>query len=150
MDFQFKTEDILYLQEIKKNGNRFVPTREVKNIERIFKTIDPKFTLCNTCDEVIVSKTNKLISLVEKSIGCSILEYRLNEPEQEEEIWVGIKDLEERYAVSNLGRVKSIPKDLVLKTQLSNTGQELVTLSVKGVKVKRRVIDLISANFNLN
>lgn len=67
-----------------------------------------------------------------------------------EEIWKDIKDYEGLYQVSNLGRVKSLRKNIVLKSFISNRGYLRVVLQkdceIKNYSVHRLVAEAFIPN----
>ena len=73
-----------------------------------------------------------------------------------EEIWADIKNYEGLYKISNLGRVKSLPrngtikKEKILKTYFDKDNYEIVTLSKNNVNKKRRIHRLVAEAFLLN
>lgn len=66
------------------------------------------------------------------------------------EIWKDIKQYENIYQVSNLGRIKSLlfNKEKLLKTRIHSKGYELVNLKGKTFKVHRLVAQAFIPNTN--
>lgn len=72
---------------------------------------------------------------------------------QEEEVWKPIKGYENSYAVSNLGRVKSLPRkgrkqELILTPSPNTTGYLLVQLRKDNVRKSLLVHRLVMETFN--
>lgn len=71
----------------------------------------------------------------------------------EKEIWKNVTGYECLYQVSNLGRVKSLPrngtikKERILKTYFDKDNYEIVTLSKNNINKKRRVHRLVAEAF---
>lgn len=63
------------------------------------------------------------------------------------EIWKDIKDYESLYQVSNLGNIKSISKNIILKQAKDKDGYLRVNLSKNGKKKTFRVHQLVYYNF---
>lgn len=79
--------------------------------------------------------------------------------EDEEEVWLPVKEYEDRYAISNKGRIKSLErvnnygrriKEKILKASMTSTGYRLVTLlkdgKIKGVTIHRLVANAFLPN----
>jgi hypothetical protein len=66
------------------------------------------------------------------------------------EIWKDIKDCEGLYQVSDLGRVKSIRKNKILKPWLNHAGYKMVCLYIKTIKKHSLVHRLVAQTFILN
>lgn len=70
-----------------------------------------------------------------------------------QEIWRDVKGYEGLYLISNLGRIKSLPrngtikKEKNLKTYYDKDNYEIVTLSKNGINKKRRVHRLVAEAF---
>lgn len=77
------------------------------------------------------------------------------------EIWLPVKDYEDLYEVSDMGRVKSLPKskhtpqggrftskEKIMKLSLTRRGYLIVTLSKQGTQLKIRytIIELVTIN----
>lgn len=67
-----------------------------------------------------------------------------------EEIWKDIKGYEGLYQISNLGRVKSVRRGLILTPHTNNSGYLLVHLQVKGSKKGKLIHRLVAENFITN
>lgn len=64
-----------------------------------------------------------------------------------QEIWKDVKGFEDRYRVSNLGKVWSKTSDRELKPYIINSGYQVVTLQRNGIKVKYQVHRLVAIHF---
>lgn len=92
--------------------------------------------------------------------------YPIKQPKVElyhEEVWKDIKGYEGMYQVSSYGRVKSVNREIsqqkdgtyfsrkmksrILKTQIINSGYELVNLSKNGIRDARTVHRLVAEAF---
>lgn len=66
------------------------------------------------------------------------------------EIWKPVKDFEELYEVSNLGRVRSLRRNIIMKTRIRDDGYVACTLSnerkVQGKLVHRLVAEAFIPN----
>lgn len=80
MQYNFKEEDVLYLKEIKLTNR--ITTEQVKRVESIWRSIDPKYRLCNTCRDVISAEINRIFKLVESTIGMPLAEFEGYEKEE--------------------------------------------------------------------
>lgn len=69
-----------------------------------------------------------------------------------EEIWKDIEGYEGLYQVSNMGRVKSLRRNIILKNKIESNGYERVVLSInnipKGYSVHRLVATAFISNPN--
>jgi hypothetical protein len=63
------------------------------------------------------------------------------------EIWKDIKGFENKYQISNLGRIKSLLTNKYLKHCINGSGYYLVTLCFKGKKYNRNVHKLLADAF---
>lgn len=63
------------------------------------------------------------------------------------EIWKDITDYENLYQVSNLGRVKSLRSDKILKQYVNHQGYAQVTLSLNNIRCLKRVSRLVGYAF---
>lgn len=63
------------------------------------------------------------------------------------EIWKAIKGYEGLYQVSNLGRVKSLYRCIILSPKISNSGYYVVTLSLNGETKMFLIHRLVAQNF---
>lgn len=61
-----------------------------------------------------------------------------------EEIWINIKQLDNKYSVSNLGRIKNNKTNYILKPVLDNRGYHMLWVNGKGYQYHRIVL----SNFN--
>ena len=66
------------------------------------------------------------------------------------EIWKEIEGYEGLYEVSNLGRIKSLQKDIILKNRLSKRGYYLVSLYKNGKSTTKWVHRLVAKAFISN
>lgn len=64
-----------------------------------------------------------------------------------EEIWKEIKEYEGLYQVSNMGRVKSLRKNIILKKSITYRGYEKVNLSVNNIHKDYSVHRLVANAF---
>lgn len=62
------------------------------------------------------------------------------------EVWKEIKGLEGLYKVSNKGRVLSMRRNLVLKTNINENGYEMISLQKKKYRVHRLVAEAFIPN----
>lgn len=67
-----------------------------------------------------------------------------------EEIWKDIEGYEGLYQVSNIGRVKSVRKNIILKSQIASNGYERVVLSVNNISKDYSVHRLVATAFISN
>lgn len=63
------------------------------------------------------------------------------------EIWKDIQNYEGLYQVSNLGRVKSIIKKIILKNMVDKCGYEYVHLSKNNVQKRKSIHRLVAETF---
>lgn len=63
------------------------------------------------------------------------------------EIWKDIKGFEDWYEISNKGRVKSIDKRIIMKTNLSKSGYERLCLTKNGKSVHKVIHRLVAEAF---
>lgn len=90
------------------------------------------------CSIVLVEKLNELIFRI---MSCKELELF-----SEEEQWKQIKDYP-NYEISTKGRVRSISRDIILKSFISNSGYEFITLCNEGKCKKYSIHRLVCSNF---
>nr|DAS34350.1 MAG TPA: homing endonuclease [Caudoviricetes sp.] len=70
--------------------------------------------------------------------------------ENKKEEWIPIEGYEGYYEISNLGRVYSIRRNMILKNKISPTGYARVSLSVNGVAKHHAVHRLVANAFIKN
>lgn len=63
------------------------------------------------------------------------------------EIWKDVKDYEGLYRISNLGRVKSIKRNKILKNQINNKGYFYIQLWRDGISVSNPIHRLVAIAF---
>jgi len=63
------------------------------------------------------------------------------------EVFIPIIGFENYYEISNLGRVKSIKKNIIRKTYLDKDGYECITFKVKQISYPRKIHRLVALNF---
>jgi hypothetical protein len=66
------------------------------------------------------------------------------------EVFIPIIGFEKYYEISNLGRVKSIRKNIIKKVFLDKDGYERITLTVNQVRYSKIVHRLVALNFISN
>ena len=64
-----------------------------------------------------------------------------------EEIWKDIEGYEDLYQVSNMGRVKSLTRNIILKNQIVRNGYEGVVLSVNNIRKGYYIHRLVATAF---
>lgn len=64
-----------------------------------------------------------------------------------EEIWLPYPEIPEYYKVSNLGRVKSMRKDIIMKHYMIKSGYLCIDLTVNKIKYKKLVHRLVAETF---
>ena len=110
---KFEHNDILTLQRFRRNGIA-IPSLDVIELERIWKTINPDFKICKTCKTTIRAQGSALIKLVETTIGMNILdypEYELPEELSNEQVIDGMTAQEMLdFAEDRFGYALDIPK----------------------------------------
>nr|WP_312578233.1 NUMOD4 domain-containing protein [Sedimentibacter sp.] len=67
-----------------------------------------------------------------------------------QEIWKDVKGYEGLYQVSNLGRIKSIRNNIILKQRLDKDGYCIINLSNNGMQKHYRVHRLVAETFITN
>lgn len=67
-----------------------------------------------------------------------------------QEIWKDIKDYEGLYQVSNLGRVKSIKRNIILKPGFTKKNYSYVILYKSNIATSKRIHRLVAENFISN
>lgn len=70
--------------------------------------------------------------------------------DMEGEIWKDIEGYEGNYKVSNLGRVKSIKRNKIMKASFDKDGYLRITLSKNGIRNCYAVHILVARNFMIN
>lgn len=74
---EFKKQDILELQAIKRRGT--ISSKDCEVVVRMFQQFDERYVLCETCPEAMANEFRKIAQLVEKTIGCPLMDFLLDE-----------------------------------------------------------------------